>query len=127
MYSAAVLERVRNPRRVGALPEEAADVGAGEAGDLNRGTMARIWVRVSGPRIVEARFKVFGCSAAIAAAGLTAERLEGATLEDARLLNAEGIVEALGLTVERAHVAGIVVEAAQQAVAHALEKMGREP
>lgn len=126
MYSTAVLERVRNPQRVGAMPDEAADVGAGEAGHLDRGTVARIWVRVDGPRIVEARFKVFGCSAAIAAAALVAERLEGATFATARALSPADIVDRLALPAERAHVADIVVEAAQRAVAHASEKAGRQ-
>ena len=87
-YSAAVLERVRNPQRVGTLPESA-EVGTGEAGSLGRRTIARIQVRVQDGRIVEARFKVFGCSAAIAATGLVTEWLEGASLEDARRFTAE--------------------------------------
>jgi hypothetical protein len=77
MYSAAVLERVRNPRRVGEFPEGREDVGTGQSGTLDEGTTARIQVRAEAGRIVEARFKVFGCSAAIAAAGLVAEWLEG--------------------------------------------------
>lgn len=126
MYSTAVLERVRNPQRVGAMPDTAPEVGAGQAGDLDRGTMACIWVRIEGPRIVEARFKVFGCSAAIAAAALVAERLEGSTFEDARLLSPEDVVEALALPAGREHVASIAVEAARRALAHAAEKTGRE-
>ncbi|MEZ5286190.1 MAG: iron-sulfur cluster assembly scaffold protein [Vicinamibacterales bacterium] len=76
-YSTAVLERVRNPQRVGARPDDAEDVGSGTAGDLDRGTRVRLWVRVEGERIAAARLQVFGCSAAIAAAALVAERLEG--------------------------------------------------
>lgn len=125
MYSAAVLDRVRNPQRVGALPDEAPEVGAGEAGNLDRGTLARIWVRVDGARIVEARFKVFGCSAAIAATALVAERLEGATLEECTGLTADGVVEALALPAERAHVAAIAVDAARRAVEHVSDKAGR--
>ena len=126
MYSAAVLERVRNPQRVGALPDETPGVGVGQAGDLDRGTLARIWVRLEGARIVEARFKVFGCSAAIAAGAWAAERLEGAALADVSTLRPEEIVKALALPDDRAHVAAIVVEAAQRAVAHAGEGTERE-
>jgi nitrogen fixation NifU-like protein len=127
MYSAAVLERVRNPRRVGEFPEGRADVGTGQSGTLDAGTMARIQVRAEAGRIVEARFKVFGCSAAIAAAGLVAEWLEGSTLEEGRRLTPERVVEALALPAERAHVARVAVDAARQAVGDMMEKTERRP
>jgi nitrogen fixation NifU-like protein len=124
-YSAAVLERVKNPQRVGSLAESS-DVGTGEAGSLETGTLSRIQVRVRHERIVEARFKVFGCSAAIAATGLVTEWLEGASLEEARLITAMRVVEQLTLPEERAHVAGIAVDAARHAVRDAGEKAGRQ-
>ena len=124
-YSAAVLDRVRNPQRVGTLPESA-EVGTGEAGSLDAGTLARIQVRVRHGRIVEARFKVFGCSAAIAAAGLVTEWLEGASVEDARQLSADRVVDHLALPEERAHVAGVAVEAARQALQDVGEKAGQQ-
>lgn len=123
-YSAAVLERVRNPQRVGVLPD-ADDVGTGESGSLDSGTLARIQVRVRHGRIVEARFKVFGCSAAIAATGLVAEWLEGAELAEAGLVTPERVVSQLELPEERVHVAAVAVAAARQAVRDASEKAGR--
>ena len=66
--------------------------------------------------MVEARFKVFGCSAAIASASLVAEWLEGASLEEARLLTAERVSAALQLAQEREHAAHRAIEAAQQAL-----------
>ena len=127
MYSAAVLERVRNPQRVGEFPEVGQDVGTGQSGTFDEGTLARIQVRAEAGRIVEARFKVFGCSAAIAAAGLVAEWLEGATLEEGRRITAARVVEALALPAERAHVAGVAVDAAHRAVHDVTEKAGKRP
>lgn len=124
-YSAAVLERVRDPQRVGVLPD-APDVGTGEAGSMDAGTFARIQVRVEQGRIVAARFKVFGCSAAIAATGLVAEWLEGASLVEAGLVTPERVVRHLDLPQERVHVAGVAVEAARHAVRDASEKAGRQ-
>ncbi len=119
-YSDEVLKRVREPQRVGALP--AGDgVGTGVSGTLEEGTVTRIDVRVCGNRIVEARFKVFGCSAAIASASLVAEWLEGAAPADAQALTAERVVETLQLVPEREHVARRAIEAAQRAVAQAAE------
>jgi NifU-like protein involved in Fe-S cluster formation len=117
-YSPAVLERVRDPKNVGWLPRDAPDVGTGEAGTLERGSMTRIQVRVDRTtrRIGEAVFKVFGCSAAIASASLVTERLLGARVEDARGMDSLAVVAELELPIERASVAALAVEAARSAV-----------
>ncbi len=121
-YSDEVLKRVRDPQLVGALPVDDADVGTGETGTLEEGTVTRIQVRVSGQAVVEARFKVFGCSAAIASASLVAELLEGASIDDARGLKAERVVQMLQLAPEREHVARMAVDAALAALADAQRK-----
>jgi NifU-like protein involved in Fe-S cluster formation len=113
-YSEEVLDRVRNPQRAGSL--DGAHVGTGEIGTLNEGTVVRIQVRRSGDRIAEARFKVFGCSAAIASASLVAEWLEGAAMDEARRVTPERVVQTLALAPERAHVARMAVEAGLKAV-----------
>ena len=113
-YSDEVLRRVRDLQRVGVL--EGAHVGTGEVGTLDDGTVVRIQVRRDGDRIVEARFKVFGCSAAIASASLVAEWLEGAAMDEARSLATERIVQQLDLAPEREHVARLVIEAARKAL-----------
>jgi NifU-like protein involved in Fe-S cluster formation len=117
-YSPAVLERVRDPKNVGWLPRDAPDVGTGEAGTLERGSMTRIQVRVdrTTQRISEAVFKVFGCSAAIASASLVTERLLGATIDDARGMESLAVVAELELPIERASVAALAVEAAKNAI-----------
>jgi NifU-like protein involved in Fe-S cluster formation len=117
-YSPAVLERVRDPKHVGALPKEAPDTGTGEAGTLDSGTMTRIQVRIDprSLRISEAVFKVFGCSAAIASASLVAERLQGARVTEARGIEPIAVAAELELPMERAHVAALAVRAAQSAL-----------
>ena len=113
-YSDEVLRRVREPQRIGVLDGE--HVGTGEVGTLDEGTVVRIQVRRSGDRIAEARFKVFGCSAAIASASLVAEWLDGAPMDEARAVTAERVVQMLGLAPEREHVARMAVEAGLKAV-----------
>lgn len=117
-YSAAVLDRVRDPKYAGALPREERHVGTGEAGTLDEGTMTRIQVRINPMtfRISDAVFKVFGCSAAIASASLVAERLQGARVTDARAIEPLAVAAELELPMERAHVAGLAVRAAQSAL-----------
>jgi NifU-like protein involved in Fe-S cluster formation len=113
-----VLARVRDPRRVGWLPRDAPDVGTGEAGTIESGTMARIQVRVepASGRIALAVFRVFGCSAAIASASLVTERMEGASVEDAAGIEPLAVVAELELPAERARIAALVVEAARGAI-----------
>jgi nitrogen fixation NifU-like protein len=128
LYSEAVLERVRDPKHVGWMPRDAADVGTGEAGSLESGTLTRIQVRVNPATrcIDEAVFKVFGCSAAIASASLVAERLQGASIEDARSMDGLTVVAELQLPMERAHVATMAVEAAQAAILDWERKCSRD-
>ena len=114
-YSPEVLSRVREPQRVGVL-DAGPDVATGEAGTLDEGTMVRIQVKKNGDRIVAARFKVFGCSAAIASASLVAELLEGASLEEAAEITPERIVQKLQLPAEREYVARMATDAAREAM-----------
>jgi NifU-like protein involved in Fe-S cluster formation len=116
-YSDEVLRRVRDPQRAGTLEGE--HVGTGEVGTLDEGTVVRIQVRRDGERIAEARFKVFGCSAAIASASLVAEWLEGAAMQEASTMTAERVVRQLALAPEREHVARMAVEAGLKAVGSA--------
>jgi nitrogen fixation NifU-like protein len=92
------------------------DVGTGETGTLESGTVTRIQVRVSSGRVVEARFKVFGCSAAIASASLVVELIEGATTAEAQGLTPERVVQMLDLSPEREYTARMAVEAARLAL-----------
>ena len=116
-YSDEVLRRVRDLERVGVL--EGDNVGTGEVGTLDEGTVMRIQVRREADRIVEARFKVFGCSAAIASASLVAEWLEGAAIGEVGTMTADRVVRQLGLAPEREHVARMAIDAASKAVASA--------
>jgi len=113
-YSDEVLRRVRDPQRAGSLDGD--HVGTGEVGTLDEGMVMRIQVRREGDRIVEARFKVFGCSAAIASASLVAEWLDGAAIEETGTMTPERIVRQLALAPEREHVARMAVEAGLDAV-----------
>lgn len=113
-YSEEVLRRVRELRRAGSLDGD--HVGTGEVGTLDEGTMVRIQVRRDGGRITETRFKVFGCSGAIASASLVAEWLEGAAVEELMTITAERVVAQLALAPERHHVAQMAVDAGMRAV-----------
>jgi nitrogen fixation NifU-like protein len=117
-YSAEVIRRCREMTRAGGWAESDPLVGTGVVGSLDAGTVVRLQVRVSGDgRVVDdARFKVFGCSAAIASASLAAERVAGATVDEARGLDAEAVADRLELPAEKRVMAAHAVEAVQQAI-----------
>jgi NifU-like protein involved in Fe-S cluster formation len=123
-YSELVLARARDPQRAGWLPRDASDVGTGETGSADGGTLTRIQVRVDPAthRIEEAVFKVVGSDAAIASASLVTERLQGALVDEARELQGFAIVAELQLPIERAGVAALAVDAAMKAIADWEEK-----
>ena len=111
------MDRVHDPTRGGWLNHDAPDVGTGQAGSLERG-MTRIQVRIDRvtQRIEEAVFKVVGGAAATASASLVTERLQGASVAEARELQGMMIVAELQLPMDQAYVAGLAVEAAQKAI-----------
>ena len=116
--SPAVLERVRDSKHAGWLPQDAADVGTGEARFLDNGATTRIQVRIdpASRRIDEAVFTVSGCRAAIASASLVAERLQGALSDAVRDMDAVTVVAELQLPLERASVAALAVDVARRAI-----------
>jgi nitrogen fixation NifU-like protein len=92
-YSEKLLDYFQNPRCVGEIP--AADAVA-EVSNPVCGDVMKLWVKVDGGRIQEAKFKAQGCSAAIATSSYATEMLIGMSVADARLITKEQIAEALG-------------------------------
>lgn len=115
-YSAQVLEHFARPRNLGRLPEAN---GRGVAGDLRDGpTQIAIAIRVEAGRIAAARFRTFGCSAAIAASSMATTLIAGRTVAEAERLTAEQITMALGgLPPERAYAPTMAAAAVRGALA----------
>jgi len=115
-YSDAVRERCREPRRAGAWPDGDRGVATGSAGSLEAGAWTRLQVRVGADgRVVDTRFKVFGCSAAIASASYVADALIGATLAEAKAVAAGDVAAALDLPDGKHAMAALATEAARAA------------
>jgi len=114
LYSNIVMDHFANPRNVGevAEPDALAEVTNPVCGD-----MLRLSLRVEDGRIVEARFRAFGCAAAIAASSMTTELLTGRTLEEAGRITEDDVAEALGgLPPNKMHCAALAEEAIQAAL-----------
>ena len=126
LYSEAVRARCREPRRAGGWPEGTPAVGTGEQGSLASGTWTRVQVHVAAGSAVidDVRFRVFGCSAALASASWVADALVGRHPAEACELAPDAVVEALDLPDDKAAMAVLATDAARAAVADWEKKAG---
>jgi nitrogen fixation NifU-like protein len=92
-YSEKVMEHFMNPRNVGEI--ENAD-GVGEVGNPACGDMMRLYLKVDGGKVSDAKFRTFGCGAAIASSSMLTEMIKGKTIDEAKAITNQHVSEALG-------------------------------
>ncbi|MFQ5745024.1 MAG: iron-sulfur cluster assembly scaffold protein [Acidobacteriota bacterium] len=121
-YSAILLDHYEQPRNLGDLPE--ADAVALVHNPVC-GDILRLAVQVTAGRIVEARFKAYGCAAAIAAGSMLTEMLTGASLEEAGAIREADLIEALGgLPPMRVHAAVLGREGIRELLVRLRDRSG---
>ena len=91
-YSRFLMEHFQNPRNVGEISDPD---GVGTVGNASCGDIMQMFIKVNGDKIVEAKFKTFGCGAAIATSSILTERIKGATLDEALKISEETSREVL--------------------------------
>ena len=91
-YSEKVMDHFQHPRNVGEI--ENAD-GIGEVGNAKCGDIMRMYIKVEDGVITDAKFKTFGCGAAIATSSMATELIKGKPIEEALKLTNSAVVEAL--------------------------------
>src|SRR2546422_10764601 len=102
-YSDKVVEHFNNPRNMGSFKKDEDGVGTGIVGAPECGDVMKLQIKVQGEKIVDAKFKTFGCGSAIASSGLATEWSEGKKLEEAAKIKNTGIVAALNLPPVKNH------------------------
>lgn len=124
-YSAKVMDHFTNPRNMGSI--ENSD-GIGEVGNAKCGDIMKIFLKIEGDRIADAKFQTFGCGAAIASSSMATELIKGKTLEEAWRLSNKAVAEALdGLPPIKMHCSMLAEEAIHEAINDYLRKRGLEP
>jgi len=114
MYSAKVMEHFQNPRNVGEI--EDAD-GVGQVGNPVCGDIMALYIKVKDDRIVDAKFKTFGCGAAIATSSMVTELVKGKTLNEAERISRNTVAEALdGLPPIKMHCSNLAADALHKAI-----------
>jgi nitrogen fixation NifU-like protein len=125
-YSDKVLDHYNNPRNVGAFDKSSAYVGTGVVGAPECGDVMKLQIMVEGDRIVDAKFKTFGCGSAIASSSLATEWVKGKTLEEAGTIRNTEIVEELSLPPVKIHCSVLAEDAIKAAIADYKKKAGRD-
>ena len=114
MYNEKVMEAFRNPKNVGEI--ENPD-GIGTVGNATCGDIMQITLRIKDNVIVDAKFKTFGCAAAIATSSTATEMVKGMTVEEALKLTNKRVIEELGeLPPQKIHCSVLAEEAIQKAI-----------
>ena len=115
MYSEVVQDHFEHPRNVGIL--EQADAEA-EVMNPACGDIMRLYLKIDGDRIVEAKFQTQGCPAAIAAGSMMTEMLVDMTLEEAVGFKRDAVNDALGgLPPQKVHSSVLIEDAVKAALA----------
>lgn len=122
MYSEKVMEHFMNPRNVGEI--EAAD-GVGLVGNPKCGDIMKMYIKVKDNIIVDAKFKTFGCGAAVATSSMATELVKGKTIEEALAVTNKAVAEALGgLPPIKMHCSNLAEEAIRAAIEDYQKKNG---
>ena len=124
-YSDKVIDHYNNPRNVGSFAKDDANVGTGVVGAPECGDVMKLQIHVEGDRIVDAKFKTFGCGSAIASSSLATEWIKGKTLDEAMAIKNTEIVAELSLPPVKIHCSVLAEDAIKSAVNDYKQKQGK--
>lgn len=124
MYSEKVMEHFINPRNVGEI--ENAD-GIGQVGNPRCGDIMKMYLKIDDGVITDAKFKTFGCGAAVATSSMATELIKGKTVEEALKITNKAVADALdGLPPIKMHCSNLAEEAIKSAINDYKKKNGIE-
>jgi len=115
-YSTQVIDHYENPRNVGKMDPEDANVGTGLVGAPACGDVMKLQIRVEDGIITDAKFKTYGCGSAIASSSLVTEWVKGKTLDEAGTIRNTDIAQELALPPVKIHCSILAEDAIKSAI-----------
>ena len=116
-YSEKVIEHFENPKNIGSLDSRSKSVGSGLVGAPECGDVMKLQIQVDGDnKIIDAKFKTFGCGSAIASSSLATEWVKGKTVDEASMIQNTEIVKELSLPPVKIHCSVLAEDAIKAAI-----------
>ena len=115
-YSDKVMDHYEKPRNIGNMDNSSHSVGTGLVGAPECGDVMKLQIMVENDRIVDAKFKTFGCGSAIASSSLATEWVKGRSLDEAQSIKNTDIVEELSLPPVKIHCSVLAEDAIKAAI-----------
>jgi len=115
-YSKKVIEHYEKPNNIGSMDSSSISVGTGLVGAPECGDVMKLQIMVEDDKIVDAKFKTFGCGSAIASSSLVTEWVKGKTLDEAESLKNTDIVKELSLPPVKIHCSVLAEDAIKAAI-----------
>ena len=115
-YSNKVIDHYNDPNNVGSFTKEEEGVGTGLVGAPECGDVMKLQIKVEKDRIVDAKFKTFGCGSAIASSSLATEWVKGKSVDEAMAIENTEIVEELSLPPVKIHCSVLAEDAIKAAI-----------
>lgn len=114
MYTEKVLDHFRNPRNMGEIKNPD---GFGKVGNPVCGDVMAIYIKVKDERIVDIKFKTFGCTAAVATSSVLTEMVKGKTIDEALKITRDDVANELGgLPAIKMHCSNLAADALREAI-----------
>ena len=121
-YSEKVMDHFMNPRNVGEIENAS---GVGQVGNMKCGDIMKVYLQIEDGKIVDAKFKTFGCGAAVATSSMATELVKGKSIQEALEVTNKAVMEALdGLPAVKVHCSCLAEEALRAALWDYAEKNG---
>ena len=124
-YSDKVIEHYEKPRNVGSMDSGSNRVGTGLVGAPECGDVMKLQIEVDeNEKIIDAKFKTFGCGSAIASSSLATEWVKGKSIDEATTIQNTDIVKELSLPPVKIHCSVLAEDAIKSAIADYRNKNG---
>ena len=121
-YSEKVMDHFMNPRNMGEIEQAS---GIGTVGNCKCGDIMKVSLKIEDGIVRDAKFKTFGCGAAVATSSMATELIKGKTVEEALKITNKAVMEALdGLPPAKVHCSCLAEEAVHAALWDYAQKNG---